>query len=84
MVESTEGNVQDQGTLVARAIVRIGDGFAIRLMNLNNYPLKLRKRTLVGNSSAISSVVPELIIKQRLAVKTLVGNYQDVFQTERK
>lgn len=57
MLEPMIDGILSQGILVAKAVVRSGKTMAIRLMNVNDYPVLLRKGTLLGICSAISSIV---------------------------
>lgn len=46
-----------RGLLVARMLFLAGEEIPVRLMNLNSYPVTLKKGSILGHCSAISSVV---------------------------
>jgi len=45
-----------RGILVAKQLIAARDQVSLRLMNVNSYPVKLKKGTILGNCVAVSSI----------------------------
>ncbi|POS82770.1 hypothetical protein EPUL_005785, partial [Erysiphe pulchra] len=72
-----------RGIMVARTLFKIGKEFPARLMNVNGYPVTLKKGSVLGDCSTISSVVRRVQhseAKCRSLPKELVSFVNDACQ----
>lgn len=60
LLESHEQQQLERGDMVARALIKIGPKPPVRLKNLKNFPVTVKKGAVVGHCATVTSVVREI------------------------
>lgn len=71
------------GVVIGKSLIKVDKGIPVRIMNVNFYPVVLKKGTIVGECSAVSSIIRTVNAKENTS-QTVPDNLMNQLSTSFK